>query len=36
MKKAYEAPTLVRLGTFRKVTGLLARHGNDRVIFSKN
>jgi len=36
MKKAYEAPTLVRLGTFRKETGLLARHGNDRLILSKN
>ncbi|WTI56700.1 keywimysin-related RiPP [Streptomyces platensis] len=23
MKKAYEAPTLVRLGSFRKKTGLL-------------
>ena len=36
MKKAYEAPTLVRLGTFRKETGLLQRSGNDRIIFSKN
>ncbi|WP_107095192.1 keywimysin-related RiPP [Streptomyces chattanoogensis] len=36
MKKAYEAPTLVRLGTFRQRTGLLSKHGNDRVIFSKN
>ncbi|GHH92934.1 hypothetical protein GCM10017779_33910 [Streptomyces capillispiralis] len=36
MKKAYEAPTLVRLGTFRKETGLLGRAGNDRLILSKN
>ncbi|GAA2524653.1 hypothetical protein GCM10010423_17720 [Streptomyces levis] len=36
MKKAYEAPTLVRLGTFRKKTGLLQRSGNDRLILSKN
>ncbi|WP_431046031.1 keywimysin-related RiPP [Streptomyces sp. P1-3] len=36
MKKSYEAPTLVRLGTFRKKTGLLQHHGNDRLIFSKN
>ncbi|UUS29805.1 MULTISPECIES: keywimysin-related RiPP [Streptomyces] len=36
MKKAYEAPTLARLGSFRKTTGLLQRSGNDRLIFSKN
>jgi hypothetical protein len=36
MKKAYEAPTLVRLGSFREKTGLLLRHGNDRLILSKN
>ncbi|BDM70170.1 hypothetical protein HEK616_36570 [Streptomyces nigrescens] len=36
MKKAYEAPTLVRLGTFRKKTGLLNSSGNDRLILSKN
>jgi hypothetical protein len=36
VKKAYEAPTLVRLGTFRKETGLLQRSGNDRLILSKN
>ena len=36
MKKAYEAPTLVRLGTFRKQTGFLGRAGNDRFILSKN
>ncbi|GGV75554.1 hypothetical protein GCM10010294_40590 [Streptomyces griseoloalbus] len=36
MKKAYEAPTLVRLGRFRKETGLLGKHGNDRLILSKN
>ncbi|MFD9252672.1 keywimysin-related RiPP, partial [Streptomyces bottropensis] len=27
---------LVRLGTFRKETGLLGRSGNDRLILSKN
>ncbi|MFF5534235.1 keywimysin-related RiPP [Streptomyces cinerochromogenes] len=36
MKKAYEAPTLVRLGSFRKETGLLQNSGNDRLILSKN
>ncbi|WP_107064486.1 keywimysin-related RiPP [Streptomyces sp. NRRL S-118] len=36
MKKAYEAPTLIRRGSFRKKTGLLAFHGNDRLILSKN
>jgi hypothetical protein len=36
VKKAYEAPTLVRLGTFRKETGLLQFRGNDRLILSKN
>lgn len=36
MKKAYEVPTLVRLGTFRKETGLLQRSGRDRLILSKN
>ncbi|WP_282790819.1 keywimysin-related RiPP [Streptomyces sp. CC224B] len=36
MKKAYEAPTLARLGAFRQKTGLLQRSGNDRLIFSKN
>jgi hypothetical protein len=36
MKKAYEAPTLNKLGTFRKKTGLLRRSGNDRLILSKN
>ncbi|MEU0171092.1 keywimysin-related RiPP [Streptomyces iakyrus] len=36
MKKAYEAPTLVRLGTFRTETGLLQRSGRDRLILSKN
>ncbi|GGQ40309.1 hypothetical protein GCM10010279_57250 [Streptomyces mutabilis] len=36
MKKAYEAPTLVRLGSFREKTGLLQRNGNDRLILSKN
>lgn len=36
MKKAYEAPTLVRLGSFRRKTGLLGSAGNDRLILSKN
>lgn len=35
MKKAYEAPTLVQLGTFREKTGLLEFKGNDRLILSK-
>jgi hypothetical protein len=34
--KQYETPVLVAAGTFRKVTGLLQRHGNDRLILSKN
>lgn len=36
MKRAYEAPTLFKVGSFRKVTGFLRRHGNDRLILSKN
>ncbi|NYE43712.1 keywimysin-related RiPP [Streptomyces fulvorobeus] len=36
MKKAYEAPTVAKLGAFRKVTGLLGRSGNDRLLLSKN
>ncbi|GAA2128119.1 hypothetical protein GCM10009802_35180 [Streptomyces synnematoformans] len=36
MKKTYEAPTLIRLGAFRKKTGFLMRAGNDRLILSKN
>ncbi|MBT2209920.1 MULTISPECIES: keywimysin-related RiPP [Actinomadura] len=32
----YETPALVAAGSFRKVTGLLGFHGNDRVILSKN
>jgi hypothetical protein len=36
MKKAYEAPTLVRLGSFRQKTGLLQSSGNDRLLLSKN
>ncbi|KAB7842808.1 keywimysin-related RiPP [Streptomyces mobaraensis] len=36
MKKTYEAPTLVKRGTFRTDTGLLGRAGNDRLILSKN
>jgi hypothetical protein len=35
-KRVYEAPMLVELGSFQKVTGLLHRHGNDRLILSKN
>ncbi|MFI6735814.1 keywimysin-related RiPP [Nonomuraea sp. NPDC050451] len=34
--KRYEKPRLLAAGSFRKTTGLLARHGNDRLIFSKN
>ena len=34
--KSYQTPTLVAAGSFRKVTGLLQRHGNDRLILSKN
>jgi hypothetical protein len=34
--KQYETPALVAAGTFRKVTGLLLRRGNDRLILSKN
>ncbi|MER5786126.1 lasso RiPP family leader peptide-containing protein [Streptomyces mobaraensis NBRC 13819 = DSM 40847] len=36
MKKTYEAPTLVKRGTFRAKTGLLRTSGNDRLILSKN
>lgn len=36
MKKAYEAPTLVRRGSFSKKTGFLQFRGNDRLILSKN
>ncbi|MGW0719710.1 keywimysin-related RiPP [Streptomyces sp. NPDC002778] len=36
MKKAYEAPTLTKLGAFRKKTGALRSSGNDRLILSKN
>jgi hypothetical protein len=36
MKRAYEAPTLFQVGSFRKVTGLLQFAGNDRLILSKN
>ncbi|WP_198653418.1 keywimysin-related RiPP [Actinocorallia populi] len=32
----YEPPALVASGTFRKVTGLLGKNGNDRLILSKN
>ncbi|NKZ05141.1 keywimysin-related RiPP [Actinomadura latina] len=34
--KPYETPVLVAAGSFRKVTGLLLKHGNDRLILSKN
>lgn len=36
MKRAYEAPMLVEVGSFHEVTGLLQFHGNDRLILSKN
>lgn len=36
MKKTYEAPMLVEVGTFREKTGFLLHHGNDRLILSKN
>jgi len=36
MVRTYERPTLTAAGSFGKVTGFLARHGNDRIIFSKN
>ncbi len=35
-KRTYEVPNLVAVGSFRKVTGLLQRRGNDRLILSKN
>jgi hypothetical protein len=35
-KRPYEVPMLVEAGSFRKLTGLLQRRGNDRLIFSKN
>ncbi|MFI7121466.1 keywimysin-related RiPP [Amycolatopsis sp. NPDC049868] len=34
--KEYETPMLIEAGEFEEVTGLLAAHGNDRLIFSKN
>ncbi|WP_119726783.1 keywimysin-related RiPP [Thermomonospora amylolytica] len=34
--KRYEAPALVAAGSFRKDTGLLQKHGRDRLILSKN
>ncbi|RJL31267.1 keywimysin-related RiPP [Bailinhaonella thermotolerans] len=34
--KRYEKPRLTPAGSFRKVTGLLQRSGNDRLILSKN
>jgi hypothetical protein len=36
MKQAYEAPILVAAGSFRKTTGLLRVHGNDRLVLSKH
>ncbi|MCF6523392.1 keywimysin-related RiPP [Streptomyces sp. JJ36] len=36
MKKSYEAPTLARLGSYRKKTGFLQKNGNDRLLLSKN
>ncbi|MEU4690059.1 keywimysin-related RiPP [Actinoplanes sp. NPDC023714] len=36
VKRPYEAPTAKALGEFRTETGLLGRHGNDRLILSKN
>jgi hypothetical protein len=36
MKRTYEAPMLVELGLFRKITGLLQFRGNDRLVLSKN
>jgi hypothetical protein len=35
-KRIYEVPVLIELGSFQRVTGLLRRHGNDRLILSKN
>jgi hypothetical protein len=32
----YETPQLIDLGSFEELTGLLLKHGNDRLIFSKN
>ena len=34
--RTYEAPKLIEVGSFRKLTGLLMLHGNDRLILSKN
>lgn len=36
MKRIYEPPALIPLGSFRKKTGLLLKRGNDRLILSKN
>jgi hypothetical protein len=36
MKKTYERPTLTAASSFAKMTGFLRKHGNDRLIFSKN
>jgi hypothetical protein len=36
VKKSYEAPMLVELGSFREQTGFLMRAGNDRLVLSKN
>jgi hypothetical protein len=32
MKQTYEAPALVRVGSFRKVTGLGTNRGPERVL----
>jgi hypothetical protein len=32
----YERPTLTHAGSFASKTGLLQKHGNDRLILSKN
>ena len=36
MVRTYERPTLTAAGSFAKVTGFLARHGNDKLVFQKN
>jgi len=36
VKRVYEVPMLIELGSFQKVTGLLQFRGRDRLILSKN
>ncbi|MGW5643885.1 keywimysin-related RiPP [Saccharopolyspora sp. NPDC003752] len=36
MKRTYEAPMLIKLGSFRKTTGFLGFRGRDRIILSKH